>query len=477
MAGRVGEMTLHVTFAPVPSTVPFFLSEKMVSLIVGPVGSTKTTASIMKLVYHAAKIAPGPDGIRRSRAVIVRNTVEQLRDTTIPDFLTWLPDGVAGTYHKTERRFTLQIGDMHCDVLFRSLDTPADVRKLLSLQLTFAMMDEFRELPEAVFNGIQGRLRRYPSIRVNGKGPVDDTGKVYSFMWGASNPPDMGTFWEEYLTNPPPNTHVTIQPSGLSPEADWVGPPYLVPGFYEDLAVGKSQAWIDVYIKGMFGRSMAGEPVHKGFDRSFHVSKEPLTPTAHAGPIIVGMDFGLSPAAVIGQMSPFGVLRIFAALTSDGMGLVRFADEILKPFLVEHFPGFPIVVVGDPAGRQRSQTDERTAFNILRAKGFNAIPARTNNIVARVAAVDGFLLRQVAGGPAIILDPRHTEPLIRAWSGGYRFRKKRDNELENVPEKNSHSHVADAAQYLCMHCDVTDGVVMRKKRALPVVAGLARGYV
>lgn len=471
-------MTRIINFAPVPSTVPYFLSTKFVNLIVGPVGSTKTTASIMKLGYHAAQVAADANGIRRSRAVIVRNTVEQLRDTTIPDFLTWFPDGVAGEYHKSERRFVLKFSDVECEVLFRSLDTAADVRKLLSLQLTFAMMDEFRELPQQVFEGLQGRLKRYPSVRVNGVGPRNDAGEVYSFLWGASNPPDMGTFWEDYLTAPPPNAHVTLQGSGLSPDADWARPPYLVDGYYEELAVGKSQDWVDVYIKGMFGRSLAGEPVHRGFDRSFHVAKEPLKAVPDASfPIILGFDFGLTPACVIGQMTPLGVLKIYGALSSEGMGLVRFIDLKLRPYLTSRFPGYPMRAVGDPAGVARAQTDEKSAFDILRAYGFNAVPARTNSIVARVAAVDSFLHRQVNGGPAVLMDPVDADPLIRAWAGGYRFRKKRDGETENHPEKNHHSHIADASQYLCLHCDMRDGMVIGRRKALPVVASAGRGFV
>ena len=65
--------------------VPFLTGENFIELICGPVGSTKTTASIMKIAYHASKMAACRDGIRRSRAVVIRNTREQLRDTTIPD--------------------------------------------------------------------------------------------------------------------------------------------------------------------------------------------------------------------------------------------------------------------------------------------------------------------------------------------------------------------------------------------------------
>ena len=69
-----------LTYAPPSSVQGFLRSEAFVSLIVGPVGSTKTTAGIMKIAYHAKRMAACRDGIRRSRAVWVRNTKEQLNE-------------------------------------------------------------------------------------------------------------------------------------------------------------------------------------------------------------------------------------------------------------------------------------------------------------------------------------------------------------------------------------------------------------
>src|SRR6187399_1203241 len=103
-------MTETLTYTPVNSVTPFFLDERFISLIVGPVGSTKTTAAIMKIAYHAAQMAPCRDGIRRSKAVWVRNTREQLKDTSIPDFLRWFPDGLAGNFLRTDLKFMLKFG-------------------------------------------------------------------------------------------------------------------------------------------------------------------------------------------------------------------------------------------------------------------------------------------------------------------------------------------------------------------------------
>jgi ABC-type ATPase involved in cell division len=65
-----------------PSTLREFIKdykpgELFYDWVIGPVGSGKTTAIFMKLVTMAQLQKPGPDGIKRTRAVIVRNTLPQ----------------------------------------------------------------------------------------------------------------------------------------------------------------------------------------------------------------------------------------------------------------------------------------------------------------------------------------------------------------------------------------------------------------
>lgn len=441
-----------INYNPPPSLVPFFLSDKFVNLVVGPVGSTKTTAGILKIAHEAARIAPCRDGVRRSRAVWIRQTREQLRDTSIPDVLKWYPDGPAGSYLKTEGKFILRFADVECEIMFRGLDDSNDVRRLLSLQASFAVADEFRELNMDVFNAMQGRLGRYPDKSMNGVGCADETGHPVAKFWGMTNPPDFDTPWEHYLSDPPENCAVFFQPSGMSPLADWRQ--YLPDDYYENLAEGKTEDWVDIYIHGKFGKSLSGRPVHPAFDANFHVAKNPLTPHRHPQkPLLLGFDFGLNPSCVISQVDMQGRLLTFADETSDGMGVLRFIQTKLKPLLAGKFPGYRCVVIGDPAGTQRAQTDERSCFDILRSEGFHVIAAATNNPVARIAALDRFLTRQIDGGPGYLIDPS-CKLTINALRGNYRYKlKAKSGELEPSPEKNAASHVAEAHQYACLHAD------------------------
>lgn len=472
-----------VKYTPPRSLVKFFTSDKFIDLVVGPVGSTKTTAGLMRIAYKAKLMAPCADGIRRSRCVVVRNTREQLRDTTIPDFLSWFPDGVAGTYAKTYNEFLLKFDDVECKVLFRGLDDADDVKRLLSLQISFAVMDEFREINEEIFKTLQGRLGRYPDKKlvpprsewgVDSKGIpvggcVTDDGKPNSGIWGMTNPPDMETYWEEFLTKPPANCDVTIQPGGRDAKADWLE--FLPTDYYENLAVGKDPDWIDVYINSKFGKSLAGMPVFRAFNRSLHVSTEPLNYNrSHSSPIIIGMDAALHPAAVFGQVDYKGRILILDQVYATGTGAQKFIREKVKPVLNQRFPGQPVIVVIDPAANTRAQTDERTALDVIRAEGLAVRTASTNAIQARIGAVDAALSRVVEGEPYLLIDGTRCADLVNCLAGKYRYRRKKDGEAEDSPEK-SHpwSDIADALQYLCLHAD-TSGVFNQESnvKALPV---------
>ena len=467
----------EINFEVIPSLDAFFYSEKFISLAVGPVGSTKTTAGIMKIIHHAAQMAPCADGIRRSRAIWVRNTREQLRDTSIPDFMKWIPDGVMGSFLKTEYKFLIKLADIECEVLFRGLDDANDVRRLLSLQASFFIFDEFREIHPDIFNAAQGRLGRYPDKMMNGVGCKTDDGRPNAHLWGMTNPPDQDTFWEELLTNPPENCHVTIQPSGLSPEADWTD--FLPDDYYDNLAHGKTDDWIDVYINAQFGKTLSGQPVFRAFARSTHVSKEPIPPVQDQSPILIGVDAGLTPAAVVGQVIYDGRVLIYDSLISDGMGALRFVRECLKPLLSRKFPGRKYIVIIDPAAFQRVQTDERTVADIYKAEGFLVKPARTNAIAARIAAVDKYFTRTIDGKAGILLCREGAHDLVQAVAGKYRYKINTKGQRDEKPEK-SHpwSDVADAFQYLCLHADGGEsfGQAFQDRGARPITRVKASGW-
>jgi phage terminase large subunit len=280
---------------------------------------------------------------------------------------------------------------------------------------------------------------------------VDDSGAQMKKIWGMSNPPDADTWWEDLLTNPPNNMHVTIQPSGLSPEADWVH--LLDSGYYENLAElhANDQDWIDVFIHGQFGKSLQGMPVFRAFNRETHVAKENLRPMPTT--LVIGVDAGLTPAAVMTQQTHDGRVLVLDTIASFDMGALRFCRERLKPMLISKYPGVTAHVVIDPAAFQRAQTDERTVADIFKAEGFSVVPARTNAVAARLGAVESYLTRTVNGNPAFLVNPDCMD-IITGLAGKYRYKINTKGERDESPAKDHPvSDFMDALQYACLHSD------------------------
>ena len=418
-------------------------SDAKMRVLMGPVGSGKSVASSFEVIRRASLQKPNKNGIRKSRVAIVRETARQLQDTTIKTFLDWFPPGPCGNFMRTTKTYFFKVGDVECEVMFRALDDADDVANLNSLELTFAWFNECRDIHPDIVDAMSKRIGRYPSAK--------DGGPTWFGMWGDTNPPTMDTWWYYQMEGldakdgVSPNDNgwdVFKQPSGRSPFAENVN--NLPEGYYD--TQGRSEEYIRVYIDGEYGLSSAGQPVYKYFRPDYHIANGTLSPIKNGvRPIIVGMDLGLTPAAVIGQQDPRGRTLILDEAVSFDMGIQRFVRTILKPMIYERFSGAPIMVICDPAGIQRAQTDERSAVDIIKAEGLRVMPAKTNSVSARLSAVDDYLMRQVDGDAAFLLDPKCTQ-LKAAMMGGYRFHHK-----NGTIDKNKHSHIAEALQYLMLH--------------------------
>lgn len=459
-------MPLEIDYTPPPTGKKFMSSDARMRVLMGPVGSGKSVTSSFEIVRRASMQKPDANGRRRTRAAVVRETARQLQDTTIKTFLDWFPPGQCGMYMRTTKTYFFRVGDVECEIMFRALDDADDVANLNSLELTFAWFNECRDIHPDIVDAMSKRIGRFPSAK--------DGGPTWFGMWGDTNPPTMDTWWYYQMEklNPKdgvsPNNNgweIFKQPSGRSPYAENIE--NLPDGYYD--TQGRSEDYIRVYIDGEYGLSLAGMPVYKYFKPDYHMAKTPLRHIQNGvRPIVVGMDLGLTPAAVIGQQDPRGRALILAEAVSFDMGVQRFVRTLLKPLLFERFPGAPVLVVTDPAGVQRAQTDERSAVDIIKAEGLRVISARTNSVSARINAVDDLLMRQVDGDPAFLVDPGCTQ-LKAAMMGGYRYKARGDGDID----KNKHSHVAEALQYLALHIrNASEGSLVRPVREIRTVAAV-----
>ncbi len=422
----------------------------------GPFGSGKSSACIAEFPIRAQEQKPGPDGIRRTRWAVVRNTYRELEDSTIRSFHEWLPPRHFGRWYVQDKRYVVQaFENTEFEVLFRALDDPDDVKKLLSTEFTGAWVNEAREVPWTIIDALCGRVGRYPAM-MNG-------GPTWFGLWMDTNPPDVESEWYSFFEDRgwlrsfedmvkqgvfPPGTppedyaHIFKQPSGRAANAENLL--NLVPGYYHRLAVGKKKDWIKVYVDGDYGFITSDKLVYPEYSDALHCREvEPIEGIT----IVRGWDFGLTPACVLTQVLPDGRWLAFDELQATSMGIDRFSDQVIEHCSRSFHGRATFEDYGDPAGNARVQTDERTCFDILRAKGID-IRGGEQDPTMRWESVKKPMNRLVVGEVQFILHPR-CRRLRKGFLGGYHFRRlsTSSERYSDRAEKNSFSHLQDALQY------------------------------
>lgn len=367
-----------------------------------------------------------------------------LRQTTIKSFLDWVPDGVFGKWLSSDKVFKMQFDDVDAEFLFLALEDANDIRKLLSLEATTAFFNEFREINQDVVEGLIGtkRIGRYPSRK---QGP----GATYPVIIADTNMPAQDTWHQKVMDGEEGGWTLFRQPGGRSPEAENLA--FLPPNYYD--VDGMSEEYIRVFVDCEYGTSKEGLPVFRHtFIPDFHIAKVPLKHiTSETYPLIIGLDAGLTPAAVIGQQNPKGTTSVLAecwVAPEESMGMERFLDTRLVPLLRSRFAGCPVKIIVDPASRQRSQANEETVFEIIEKKRLKVLPAPTNKIDLRIGSAEMMFSKQIEGKAGLLIDEGCTG-LTAALRHGYKYGAKKDGEQHEMPLKNHpESDIADAFTYL-----------------------------
>lgn len=403
--------------------------------------------------------APNEQGIRKSRWAIIRNTYRELVDTTLKTWFDWF-DERWGLMMKQDMTWTVnrKLGDgtvLHLEVLFRALDKPQDVKKLLSLELTGAFINESREIPKQILDMLMGRVGRYPSMRDGGcswYGIIMDT-----------NPPDSDHWMYKLFEEDCPDNHRKFhQPSGKAEDAENIE--NLPKGYYDNMQAGKDREWINVYVHGQYGFVQDGKPVWPEYKDDTHSTEDIILPTP-AQTIYVGIDFGLTPAATFGFKTAAERWIIFDELVCEDMGAKNFA-RLLNQKINNDYPNHEFEIYADPAGDQRAQTDEVTPFQVLEVEGIVAWPTYTNDFIIRREAVAGPLSRMdFAGNPGFVVTPG--APMVRkALAGGYKYKRMAvsgQERFQDKPDKGRYSHVGDSIQYLMVGAGEGNAVISNEE--------------
>lgn len=454
-----------VTYTPPgPVGKAFIKSDAFVCAIKGPIGSGKSVACVMKLIRNTQKQAILKDGWRRRRTAVIRNTYAELRTTTIKTWHQWVPPS-EGTYRETApptHHIIDQGNKIDWEVMFIALDRPDDVRKLLSLELSDAWINEAREVPKAILDGLTGRVGRFPR--------QEEGGCTDPMIVLDTNPPDTDHWWYRLAEEPSPadveetrDLEDQLRRLGAlradQPLYEWFAQPggedqnaenlqNLPPGYYLKAKAKKTPEWVKVYVNAAYGFVLDGRAVYPEYRDNIHCRDFDANP--HLA-LHIGCDWGLTPAALFAQQMPNGQWRKHSELVTDNMGIIRFAVEMQRHIAL-FYPNYKIgTFTGDPSG-PRSGSDERTPFEILAAHKLFCKPAQTNDPTLRIEAARAPMSRMIDGEPGMLVHSR-CRVLRKGYAGGYNYRRVQmsgDERFRDEPDKNVYSHVCDADQYVML---------------------------
>lgn len=416
-------------------------------LLIGPFGTGKTSSAAYDQIMCASKrVLPFPDGIRRSRFAVVRNTYPQLRDTTIKTYCDWFPPLVFGQYIESKKTYTLKIEDREIEIIFKALDTDADVRDLLSLELTGAEIDEAREIKQDLFKGLLGRVGRYPSMKdFNGESPFLSPPQI---TLTTNYPNRKHWLYRDFVGNPVEGYQIYEQ--GQSENAH-----NLRPGYYEDLEKDYADRpdLLSTLVRGQWGITVKGKKVYNDFVRAVHVADKPLLPfillgLENGGQVVRGWDnTGLHPACVLTYINSIGQWYVFKEFWGDEITCVAFAEEVLNwckqtlPYKTTYRD------IADPAGKYRDSMKKSPAQYVFEECGLR-LEDGIQTFKVRVGSVNRLLNRMVHGQPAIVIDPG-CDLLIDGFEGGYHYAEIGSSGIyRDEPFKDMYADVSDALQYI-----------------------------
>jgi hypothetical protein len=458
--------------------------------IMGPVGGGKTTAAAVKCIKAGMRQRLMWDErrgcfVKRCRVGVVRDTYPNLDRTVIK---TWreifrLPNGkMDGRWSWGAPRiheFTMHIGQrgkpgyyqLDMEVLFIAIGEHSVEDVLRGLELTVLWPNELDLLPRSIIEIGIGRIGRYPSKLAGGCpfsqifadfNAPDEDNWVYDLFIDQNIPDEVRERIADEIGADRPLIAFHRQPGAREPSAENLH--NLEKGYYAKQLLGMRPDKIARLIDNKFGAVRAGMPVYPEFSDTVHVVADARP--VKGIPLRIGMDAGLTPAAVIAQQNAFGQTVILAELAwfvanpGDDLGTIgpTAFGEALADLLQSQFPGFDVEwAVCDPAAARGTDGsgNEMTWLQIAaKAAGLRIRPApvANNSIDVRLEAVRRPLKRLIdAGRPALVISSR-CKVLRRGFNSGYVFRRTAlaggDDRYENKPVKNQYSHVHDAAQYL-----------------------------
>lgn len=478
-------VSLAALMKPVgPKAEAFVWDKRLLTAIMGPVGSAKTTSCIRKMIHGALWQDAGPDGVYRAKWGVIRDTYPQLKKTALASWFTWFPkklgewSGEAPFEHTV--RFKVLMGapfitgpkrwaTVELTVLFAAIGENRVEDVMRGWELTGLWLNEGDLVARDVFTIGVGRIGRYPSMLQGGckwRGIILDMNApdVDNWTYEIFVDQDLGLD-EETLGELQEELGDLFgigfyeQPGGRSKDPPPENIANLPKGYYAQqiLGMGRDAHKIRRMVDNEFGPVRAGQAVYPEYQDNLHCKGRighnggpPIDDGGKLAPIRskkirLAVDGGLTPAAVFGQRDHRGQIRglgevvVFADREDDALeqlGPTAFAQQVAR-YAQEEFPDNPLdeIAFADPAtvageGAKGEDLSWRQTFQkALSAElGYKVrvkpAPVPRNALTPRLEAVRKPMLRLVEGGePGMVICPVRCKILRRGFKGMYVYRR------------------------------------------------------
>jgi hypothetical protein len=419
-----------------PVSANFIRDDKnQIQLLMGPLGSGKTTTVLLKIVNEIRILTAL--GIKDTKWTFVRKTASQLEDTIVFD---WLQMNKDGKYNKTEKiwrnNFKNQKGEK-CTVtiFFRALDVPADIDKIRSVNITGAYINEAKTAHIDIVEALNRRIGRYPLPELKNipyqRKLLLDTNPPSSDHW----------IYNLFVLNKLDKWKLYKQPGGLSKDAE--NTHNLPDDYYTNF--GDSNVIADR--DGEFSQTEEGMRIYTGFNPSIHTTN---IDKIQKNRIFLGMDLGTNIATIFGYRNN-DVWYIFKEIFRSNSNLLEMIGLINSYLKKEHIDKENIEIFIDPSGFSKKGIGYETEGDIL-GRYFNcdvsSLPS--NQQFLRKEPVKILLNKLINGKGYIQIDKENCPMLIKALNGGYHYKRMKTsfNTYHSLPDKNIFSHIAEAFEYL-----------------------------
>ncbi|MDE2107005.1 MAG: phage terminase large subunit [Patescibacteria group bacterium] len=379
---------IELKYKPLPKQAEFHALSKKYRFFVGGWGNGKTSCGCVEALMLALEY-PGSTGL------IARRTRPELKATTQHTFFyggggdpdsgdfTGCPQELIRSFNKTEQKLTLVNGSI---IHFWPLDDPD---KLSNLNLGWFLIDQGEEVPEEMFQMLQGRLRQRtaPRCGIVLANPNGHDWIWYRNVYRADQFKDHGMIHAKTSDNPN------------------------LPTDYVESLLRMPKAWIERFFEGSF--DVFSGQIWPEFDPDVHTIRP--FPIDANWEIIEGIDHGRrNPTAVLwASFDEKGNCFIVDEHYEPGQ-LVRY--HAMKIHETRTHYKLPIYTVIDASAAQKDPNTGRSVIDEYWDHGIVTIPS-DRHVPARINRIAEWLM----------LDPNHPHPLTgetrdEGWPRLYIFR-------------------------------------------------------